>query len=64
VVLDHAYLRGTDLSGAHLTGADLRGANLTLADLDGTDLDGVAHDETTTWPEGFDPPPSAESNDT
>ncbi|MGK8506045.1 pentapeptide repeat-containing protein [Nocardia asiatica] len=69
-----ADLTGAILTGANLTGADLgyinlnqallNDVNLTGADLRGTDLrfvglTGVVYDHTTSWPEGFSPPPSA-----
>ena len=50
-------LSGEGLGGADLTGADLTLADLTLADLEEADLTGVCYDQTTTWPEGFTPPP-------
>ena len=43
--LTEAVLVGANLAGADLTGANLTGANLTMAKAD----------ETTIWPEGFDP---------
>lgn len=51
-----ADLSGADLSGARLDEADLSGANLSGADLNGTHLRAVRHDETTRWPDGFNPP--------
>jgi len=55
-VLRHSTLAGAHLAGASLVEADLRGTDLSGADLTGTDLRGAVADETTTWPEGFDPP--------
>ena len=62
-----ADLRGADLCGANLReanlrGADLRGANLCGTDLYGTDmreanLRGIAYDERTKFPIGFDTGP-------
>ena len=67
--LREATLRGANLRGAvlkraklglsNLEGADLSGANLTGADLSGAYLEGVIYDDSTRWPEGFTPPPSA-----
>jgi uncharacterized protein YjbI with pentapeptide repeats len=71
--LTRAVLHGADLTGANLTGANLTRAVLTRADLtgailigaylsravlSGTILEGITYDETTTWPDGFTPPPS------
>jgi hypothetical protein len=68
--LTGACVRGADLVGANLRGAsledtDLSGAILALARLEGADLRrasvmearlrGCHFDETTQWPEGFDP---------
>jgi Pentapeptide repeats (8 copies) len=64
--LQGVLLRDADLPGANLTGADLTGANLHGADLCGADLsdvEGLASvdfeyafaDETTVWPERFEP---------
>lgn len=63
--LSEANLSGADLSGADLFGtdfsrADLRGANLSGAILGGRDftppqLTEAVYDNTTIWPEGFDP---------
>ena len=50
---------GTDLTGADLTHANLSGTDLTDADLTDASLTDVFYDEDTTWPNGFDPPPSA-----
>ena len=64
--LREANLKNADLLRAHLSyanlkGADLRGANLEGASLEGATLDGVCYDDDTQWPEGFTPPPSAQS---
>jgi len=45
------YLGGADLSFANLTGADLSGASLF-----NTRLSHVCYDNTTDWPDGFEPP--------
>jgi hypothetical protein len=69
-LMDRAQMTGTNLSGAHLqgatlheavlehadlTGADLRGANFHDAHLKGADLKDAKWDDTTVWPDGFDP---------
>ena len=41
--------------GADLYKADLYKANLQWANLEGANLSGATADETTVWPEGFDP---------
>lgn len=48
-------LNGSNLARGNLTKADLRGADLTGAVLLETDLKDTVHDETTWWPDGFDP---------
>jgi hypothetical protein len=63
--LTGANLTGADLTGANLsvsspffaklTGADLTGANLTGANLTGANLRSTKYDDTTKWPDGFDP---------
>lgn len=53
--LTHGQFGGADLTGADLTRAELRSANLETAILENTTLDDARYDETTTWPEGFDP---------
>lgn len=53
-----ADLSNADLSDADLTGADLGHANLTGANLDHANITNVFYDQTTTWPQGFTPPPS------
>tara|TARA_B100001175_G_C19488990_1_gene631522 strand:+ start:49 stop:297 length:249 start_codon:yes stop_codon:yes gene_type:complete len=65
---------GTSFRAANLTGAIFRGASLvsvdlSFADLGGVDmsdtlfenikLEGARHDESTQWPENFEPPPSS-----
>ncbi|MGP3965344.1 pentapeptide repeat-containing protein [Nonomuraea sp. 3N208] len=65
VDLSHADLRKANLAGASLKGADLtdailcgahvEGACLREAILTGAQLDGVVANQSTTWPEGFDP---------
>lgn len=57
--LRRADLRGADLRSANLAGADLRAADLVGADLTGAvmgmSVADARYDETTRWPEGFDP---------
>ncbi|MEL6182723.1 MAG: pentapeptide repeat-containing protein [Myxococcota bacterium] len=58
--LAHTDLRGADLRGvnlerANLVHADLRGANLAHANLAWAELHQVIADNTTQWPEDFDP---------
>jgi len=48
-------LRGANLAGANLSGSDLRGADLREATLADADLISAQADETTWWPNGFDP---------
>ena len=55
--LSGAGLQGANLSGAYLAVTDLRGADLTDAVLEDTRFIGALWDETTLWPDGFDPPP-------
>ncbi len=60
-----ANLMGASLVGAQLVGSELRGANLAYTDLCGANLldtrltwsrlRDATYDETTLWPEGFDP---------
>jgi len=45
-----------DLTDATLDRADLRGADFTGVALTGEGLHAVCYDETTRWPQGFDPP--------
>ena len=52
-----ADLCSANLYGADLYGADLYGANLRDANLRGANLYGANHDNWTTWPSGFTPPP-------
>ena len=54
--LSGADLRRVDLYGADLTDADLRGVDLYGADLTGIDLSETFWDDSTIWPEGFEPP--------
>ena len=67
--LTNADLTGANLTGANLTDANLTGANLTGAVLAGAVLSGAnltaltygsvgRAENSTRWPEGFDPPPS------
>ncbi|MGR6920065.1 pentapeptide repeat-containing protein [[Actinomadura] parvosata] len=65
VIAEGADLRATDLSKADLRKANLRGARLDYSDLRGATLRGavltgaslkrVVFDESTVWPDGFDP---------
>jgi uncharacterized protein YjbI with pentapeptide repeats len=60
--LEGSVLIDSDLTAARLVDCDLRGAQLTGADLrssqlSGALLEGVTYDETTRWPEGFEPSP-------
>lgn len=50
-----ANLAGAFLSGAILPGARLQGADLRFAVLQDAMLRYARYDETTLWPEGFDP---------
>jgi uncharacterized protein YjbI with pentapeptide repeats len=57
---DGAILQGTDLQGANLVRANLRDAVLDEANLFGASLEDAiferaSADETTVWPDGFDP---------
>ncbi|WP_336711063.1 pentapeptide repeat-containing protein [Arthrobacter sp. USHLN218] len=51
-----ADLNGTDFDGTALQAADFRGAK----NLDKATLQGSCWDRTTKWPDGFQPPPSAD----
>ncbi len=53
--LSMADLRQAHLDHSRLNRADLRGADLTGADLAHADLTGAVVDDTTVWPEGFEP---------
>lgn len=64
----NASCRGANLNGigriktvymSDLTGANLSGTDLSAANMFATKLDQVYWDSSTTWPDGFDPPPSA-----
>lgn len=64
--LRNAYLinvnfTGVDLTFTRLQGAVLYGSDLSTATLpsDPSYLDGIHYDDSTIWPEGFQPPPSA-----
>ncbi|MCR6490498.1 pentapeptide repeat-containing protein [Amycolatopsis sp. OK19-0408] len=48
-------LNGANLARANLVKADLRGADLTETILLETDFQDAVYDETTWWPQGFDP---------
>ncbi len=58
--LINANLTGADLTGAQLQGAALNGADLSAATLpsEASYLELIYYDDTTIWPEGFQPPPS------
>jgi hypothetical protein len=61
--LSGALLREANLSGAFLAAANLSGAylvkaNLTGANLGNANLSGIYYDDSTKWPNGFQPPPS------
>jgi Pentapeptide repeats (8 copies) len=53
--LRRSYLQGADLRGADLSRADLHGADLSGAQLEGTDFTGARFDDSTVWPDGFQP---------
>lgn len=53
--LQGADLAAASLCGAWLPGAHLQGADLRFAVLQGADLHFARYDETTLWPEEFDP---------
>ena len=66
VNLSGAQMRGVDLARANLSSAKLTGTNLSEANLIGTNLSGIEElnranltsavfDDTTLWPNGFDP---------
>ena len=63
--LNDADLRGAKLAGAKLIDAKLIGADLSNASLGNipyeADLSNILYDSTTTWPDGFTPPPSRKS---
>ena len=61
------YLAGVDLSGSDLSYSDFSNTIfediLQVDDLQfdlSADLTGIVHNDQTSWPEGFIPPPSAE----
>lgn len=60
-----ANLQGADFFTAtlykttNLTRADIRGANFLFADLTAADFSEATYDETTVWPDGFDPTASS-----
>ncbi len=58
-VLTGANLQNTLLTRAKLRGAQLVGADFTGADLDGADVAAIRFDDTTRWPDGFDPASAA-----
>ena len=53
--LCRANLRGTNLSEARLIFSYLMGADLSNANLSNADLKEAKYDQTTIWPDGFDP---------
>jgi uncharacterized protein YjbI with pentapeptide repeats len=53
--LSGTKLVGTDLREANLTGADLTGADLRGARLEDAVLNGVEWDDSTVWPQGYEP---------
>jgi uncharacterized protein YjbI with pentapeptide repeats len=60
VDLTHSSLRfsrvaGASFKGATLDGADLRNVDFREAHLEGTSVKDACHDESTLWPEEFDP---------
>ncbi|GAA4979985.1 hypothetical protein HD597_011904 [Nonomuraea thailandensis] len=65
IIAEGADMRATDLSKADLRNANLRGARLDYSDLRGAALSGavltdaslkrVVFDESTVWPDGFEP---------
>ena len=54
--LREASLVEADLTDADFTGADLTGADLTGSMLVGARFHAARWDDTTRWPEGFEPP--------
>ncbi len=53
--LCRANLSGANLSGARLIFSYLMGADLSGANLNKADLKEAKYDQTTKWPDGFDP---------
>ena len=53
--LHQAHLQDADLRGADLSSADVHGANFQGAQLEGADFAGARYDDTTKWPDGFQP---------
>ncbi|GGG72102.1 hypothetical protein GCM10011374_41070 [Kocuria dechangensis] len=53
-----ANLSGARLEGATFSGAKLFGVDFSGSSVQGANLEGACHDESTTWPAGFTPPPS------
>lgn len=53
--MDEANLRGANLNEADLRDAYLVGADLRETDLSHTNLNGAMYDDSTKWPDGFDP---------
>ncbi len=54
-VLYNALLDNSDFTNANLYGADLRWTRLTGAKFEGATLTNAIYDNTTAWPDGFDP---------
>jgi uncharacterized protein YjbI with pentapeptide repeats len=53
--LEYAKLRGTDLTKANLSNAKLKGTNFKGAILSNTKFRGSEYNESTIWPDGYDP---------
>lgn len=58
--LNNANLIGADLTGANVRGVTFKGANFIRAickfvHYDSADFEGAIYDDSTVWPEGFDP---------
>lgn len=53
--LDRSVLAGANLKGARLDRASLIGTDLRNANLEGTTFAGARYDDSTKFPEGFDP---------
>jgi uncharacterized protein YjbI with pentapeptide repeats len=60
-ILQFDNLSGANLMAANLTGADLSGVDLTGANLTRANLSDIYYDGSTTWPNGFRPPPSSQA---
>ncbi len=53
--LKGAILKHTNLKGVNLEQCDLRGCDLSRANIDSADFDGAVYDQSTRWPDHFDP---------